>query len=197
MCLQVFLVSDRSLSVPLDSADYPDLLLREVFDEGESERLFKIRRVTRGRFAYSLSPAGYCGCYFGYQSEENFNAYLAERRANPSNQYAGSIEEAEQMWRGLTNAVKSLGKFLRDHSETHFSVYAVWEHDEGLREPVRVQVSPSYFDGPEFLSLPQDVVLTIGPEPTADVPLPWNREAVRDHLWMGMGDCALGNEESR
>ena len=185
MCLSVFLLADRPLPVPPDETTYPGLRLYPVEADYQSETLAGIQRVAAAEFVYNVSPAGHCGCYFGYEATEEFEAEMAERAANPDLRYAGTPEQAETMWRGRMDAVKSFDRYLAAHLEARLAVYTVWEHCAGQKAPVRAAVPPSYFGGPAFQRLPEDVLLTVVSEPAAEVNPCWDPAARRTHEWLG------------
>lgn len=97
MCLSVFLLADQAIAVPLNPTNYPGLFLHPVEEEYQSETLAGIRKVADAKHVYNLMPAGYCGCYFGYESTEEFQESLKERASNPDLKYANTPEEAEVM----------------------------------------------------------------------------------------------------
>jgi hypothetical protein len=187
MCLTIFLLADRPLPVPPDAAAYPGLNLHPVEAEYQYQTLASIQRVAPAAFVYNVSPAGYCGCYFGYETPQDFQADMAERVANPDKQYADTPEEAETRWGKQKDAVNSFGRYLAAHPEARFAVYAVWEHYAGQKAPVRADVPPSYFGGPGFERLPEDVLLTVVPEPAVGENPRWNPTARRTHEWLGCG----------
>lgn len=196
MCLYVFLLADRPLPFPPDEQVYPGLKMHRVENQFEGRTLAGIQRVVPRAFAYSLAPGGFCGCYFGYRTPQEFEADMAERLANPDVQYANTPEEAETMWRSLTNAVQSFGKYLTANSEAQLAVYSVWEQCEGEKTPTRAEAPPSYFGGPGFERLPEDVLLAIVPEPVNRETLPWDPEAPRTHEWLAcQATCELPNNE--
>jgi hypothetical protein len=195
MCLTVFLLADRPLPVPPDAAAYPGLKLHSAEADYGGQTLDGIRRIADAAFAYNVSPAGYCGCYFGYETAEEFQAAMAERAANPDLQYANTPDEAETMWRSRMDAVHSLSKYLAAHLEAHPAVYAVWERCAGQKPPVRANVPPSYFGGTGFERLPEDVLLTVVPESTAGANTTWDPASRRTHEWLGCG-CACGENDS-
>lgn len=196
MCLTVYLLAERPLSVPPNGAAYPGLELHSVQGEDQSQTLAGIQRVAPAAFVYNVSPAGYCGCYLGYETSKEFQANMAERAANPDAQYAGTPEEAETMWRSRMDAVNSLGKYLAAHPDARFAVYAVWEHCAGKRAPVRAEVPPSYFGGPGFERLPEDVLLSVVSEPVSREKLSWDPDAPRTHEWLAcQGACGLPDYE--
>lgn len=187
MCLSVFLLTDRPLPIPPDQTVYPHLKLYPLEEEYQPETFAGIRRVAPVAMVYLVSPAGYCGCHFGYESSEEFQAHMADRAANPNTEYANTAEQAEAMWRRRTDAVKSLGRYLADHPDARLALYAVWENHAGQKDPVRATVPPSYFDGPGFDRLPEDVLLSVVPEPPGGEALPWDPAARRTHEWLGCG----------
>lgn len=196
MCLSVFLLADRPLPVPADQTMYPGLKMSRLESEGQGPTLAGIQRVAPQAIAYSVWPANYCGCYFGYRTPDQFAADMAERAANPELEYANTPEEAETMWRSLTSAVQSFGKYLTAHSEAQLAVYAVWENCAGEKAPIRAEAPPSYFGGPGFEKLPEDVLITIVPEPANGETIPWDPAAPRTHEWLACeATCELPNDE--
>ncbi len=195
MCLSVFLLTDSPICVPPDKDAYPGLLLRPVESECQSQTLVGIQRIDSAPHVYSVSPAGYCGCYFGYESSQEFESQMAERAANTEVKYANTAEEAEVMWRSRRDAVHSLGRYVADHPEVRFTLYAVWEHNEGQKEPVRAEVPPSYFDGPGFDRLPEDVLLTVVPESQIDDDQQWEPDETRSHDWLSESYCCWDEED--
>ena len=83
MCLTVFLLADRPLPVPPDESTYPGLRLYPVEAEYQSETLAGIQRVAPAEFVYNVLPAGLCGCFFGYETTQEFQAEMAERGRQP------------------------------------------------------------------------------------------------------------------
>ena len=94
-------------------------------------------------------------------------------------------EQAEAMWLCRNSALKSFGRFLSAHRDAALAVYVVWEGCAGQKEPTHAAVPPSYFDGPGFDSLPEDLLLTIIPELDAGEVRPWDPAAPRTHEWLG------------
>ncbi len=195
MCLSIFLLADSPISVPPDKDVYPGLLLRPVEAEYQSQTLAGIQRIDSAPHIYSVSPAGYCGCYFGYETPQEFQSQMAERAAEPEAKYANTAEEADVMWRSRRDAVQSFGRYVADHPEVRFTLYAVWEHNEGQKEPVRAEVPPSYFDGLGFERLPEDVLLTVVPESHLDDDQQWEPDEVRSHDWLSESYCCWDEED--
>src|SRR5262249_7590400 len=101
----IYLLSDRRLPDPTDEPEYPDLTLYPEEAYGPTSVRAGIRRVTPAAFVYDVSPGGYCGCYFSYETPEEFAEQMAEREANPNVEYADTPEQAEAMWRCRTSAL--------------------------------------------------------------------------------------------
>ncbi len=157
---------------------------------GKPKTLAGIRQVASASFVYDVSPGGYCGCYFKYETPEEFAAHLAERAANPDLSYAGTPEQAETMWRSQTDAVNSFGRYLAAHPEARLAVYVVWEQCAGRKTPHRAEVPPSYFGGSGFERLPDDLLLNIVPESADGANPRWEPTARRTHEWLGCeSDC--------
>jgi hypothetical protein len=191
MCLTIYLLADRKLPVPPDESAYPDLKLYPMEADVQAALLAGIRKIAPAAFVYGVSPGGYCCCYFSYETSEMFAEQMAEREADPTVEYADTPEHAEAMWRCRTNAVKSFGRFLSAHAGAALAVYAVWEGLAGQKEPTRAAVPPSYFDGPGFESLPEDLLLTILPESNGAERGPWDTAAPRTHEWLsGARGCS-------
>jgi hypothetical protein len=185
MCLTVKLLSDRPLAVPVDETAYPSLRLHPLMNMNYLAQAFSsIRRITSATYAYDISPGGYCGCYFQYESEEEHLHDMADRVANTDVTYANTAEQAAEMYRSQVAAVNSFGRFLDAHSEAQLAVYVVWEHGDGQKEPTVAAVPPSYFSGPAFDQLPEDLLLTIVPEPPSGEVLPWAAAIRRTHTWL-------------
>ncbi len=187
MCIAVYLLANRPLPVSLDEDAYPGLKLHLVQAEYAAQTLAEIRRAAPAAYVYDVSPAGYCGCYFGYETPQEFQAEMEERAANPDARYANTPEQAETMWRGRRDAVNSFGRYLAAHLEAQLAVYAVWEGCAGQKVPVRAQVPPSYFGGPGFVRLPENVLLTVMPEATLGRIPQWDPAARRTHEWLSSG----------
>ena len=163
MCMTIYLLADRRLPAPPDETAYPGLKLYPVEADGQAAVLAGIRRITPAAFVYDVRPHEYCGCYFFYETPEVFAEQMAEREAQPSVVYANTPEQAEAMWRCRTSALKSFSRYLSADADAALAVYVAWEGCAGLKEPTRAAVPPSYFDGPGFASLPEDLLLTIIP----------------------------------
>lgn len=183
MCLCIYVLSDRELSTPIDPIRYPNLNLTLVDREHGRLILDGIRKVAPATYVYSLSPGSYCGCYFNYENATKLHLQLADQVVNPD-RYACSAEESKAMWECRVNSVKAFGRYLADHFDLNLSVYVVWEHREGQKEPKIAEIPPSYFDGPSFVALPEDLLLTIVPERTDDSRWPWNPNQKRTHNWL-------------
>jgi len=184
VCMTIYLLADRRLPAPPDETAYPGLVLYPVEADRQAALLAGIRKVTPAAFAYVVSPGGYCGCYFCHETPEMFAEQMAERQADPTVEYANTPEQAEAMWRCQANAVKSFGRYLSAHADATLAVYVVWEGRAGEREPTRAAVPASYFDGPGFTSLPEDLLLTIVPESDGGEKRPWDPAAPRSHEWL-------------
>jgi hypothetical protein len=115
-----------------------------------------------------------------------FAEQMAQREAEPDVEYADTPEHAEAMWRCRTNAVKSFGRYLSAHVDAGLAVYVVWEGLAGQNEPTRAAVPSSYFGGPGFQSLPEDLLLTIVPESGGGEEWPWDSTAPRTHEWLSI-----------
>ncbi|MCX6041996.1 MAG: hypothetical protein NTV69_12720 [Caldilinea sp.] len=186
MCKVIFLLADHPIPLPLDEGAYPGLQLYPVEANNQPQTFAGIQRVSPAAFVYDVVPAGYCGCYFEYETPEEFQAQMAERAVNPG-QYVDSAAHAETMWQSQKDAVRSFGRYLAAHPEDRLSVYSVWENCAGQKAPVRAEVPPSYFGGTGFDLLPEDVLLTLVPEPTGSENLGWDPAAHRTHEWLGCG----------
>ena len=184
MCMTIYLLTDRKLPAPPDEAAYPGLTLYPVEADGQAPVLAGIRRITPAAFVYDVRPNGYCGCFFNHSTPEEFLESMACRAAEPNLVYANTPEQAEAMWRGQTSALKSFARCLSAHADAALAVYVVWENCTGQKEPTRAAVPPSYFDGPGFESLPEDLLLTIIPESDAGEQWPWGPAAPRTHEWL-------------
>ena len=88
------------------------------------------------------------------------------------------------MWQSRMDAVRAFDRYLAAQPEARLAVYAVWEHCAGQKTPVRAVVPPSYFGGPAFDRLPEDVLLTVDPESATDENLTWDPAARRTHEWL-------------
>jgi hypothetical protein len=161
MCKVIFLLADHPIPLPLDEGAYPGLQLYPVEANNQPQTFAGIQRVSPAAFVYAVFPAGYCGCYFA--------------------------AHAETMWQSQKDAVRSFGRYLAAHPEDRLSVYSVWENCAGQKAPVRAEVPPSYFGGTGFDLLPEDVLLTLVPEPTGSENLGWDPAAHRTHEWLGCG----------
>jgi hypothetical protein len=192
--MTIYLLAERKLPAPADEIAYPGLGLYPVEADGQAAAVLAgIRRITPAVFVYNVRPNGYCGCYFSYETPEMFAEEMAQRQADPTVEYADTPEQAEAMWRCRTNAVKSFGRYLSAHAGAELAVYVVWEGHTGQKEPTRAAVPPSYFNGPGFKSLPEDLLLTIVPEPTGGARWPWDSAAPRMHEWLS---CARESSAS-
>jgi hypothetical protein len=187
--MTIYLLADRKLPAPADETVYPGLGLYPVEADGQAAVLTGIQKITSAAFVYSVCPNGYCGCYFCYETPEAFVERMAEREAEPNVEYADTPEQAEALWRCQTNAVKSFGRYLSAHADAALAVYVVWENCAGQKAPTYAAVPPSYFDGPSFASLPEDLLLTIIPESAGGEKSPWDHAAPRRHEWLV---CAPG-----
>jgi hypothetical protein len=184
MCMAIYLLADRKLPAPADEFAYPGLGLYPLEADGQAAVLAAIQKITRAAFVYDVRPNGYCGCYFSYETPEVFAEQMAEREAQPSVVYADTPEQAEAMWRCLTSALKSFSRYLSAHADAALAVYVAWEGRAGQKEVTRAAVPPSYFDGPGFESLPEDLLLTIIPESDGGEMWPWDPAAPRTHEWL-------------
>jgi hypothetical protein len=81
------------------------------------------------------------------------------------------------------------GRYLSDQADAALAVYVVWENRAGQKEPTWAAVPPSYFGGPSFASLPEDLLLTIIPELAAGKQSAWDSAAPRTHEWVGCASC--------
>jgi hypothetical protein len=187
--MTIFLLADRELPVPPDKTAYPCLVLDRVIADGQAMTLVGIRKVAPAPFAYSVSLNGYCGCYFGYMTAEAFGQHLADRKANPDVEYADTAEQAEAMWQALMTGMVSFGRYVAEHASASLAVYVAWENCAGQKEPNRAEVPPSYFGGPGFESLAEDLLLTIIPESDGRQNVPWDPAAPRTHEWLQCGKC--------
>jgi hypothetical protein len=184
MCLTIYLLADRKLPAPADEIAYPGLVLYPVEADGQAAVLAGIRKIAPAAFGYDVRPNGYCGCYFHYETPETFAERMAQRKAEPNVEYADTPEQAEALWRGQMSAVKSFGRYLSAHADAALAVYVVWEKCAGLKEPTCAAVPPSYFDGPSFAALPEDLLIRIIPEaPGGETPA-WDPAAPRTHEWI-------------
>jgi hypothetical protein len=182
VCTNIFLLADRELPAPPDATAYPGL---QLFPLGaNAEGLADIRRLTHAAFVYVVSPKGYCGCFFSHETPEMFARQMAVRAAQPDVEYADTPEQAEAMWRCRTSAVKSFARYLSAHAGAALAVYVVSGGREGQNEPAPAAVPPSYFDGPGFQSLPEDLLLTIMPESDGGEKRLWDSAAPRTHEWL-------------
>ena len=179
-------MADRPLPVPPDEAAYPGLELHPIEAECKSQTFTGIQRVAPTQFVYGVSPGGYCGCYFRYETPLEFQHHMAERAAHPEVQYANPPQQAETMWRSQVDAVNSFGRYLATHSDAGLAVYVAWEHRAGQKDPIRNTLPPSYFGGLGFEQLPEDVLLTIVPELSNGGIPPWNSTGRRTREWL---DC--------
>ena len=182
--MTIYLLADLKLPAPADETAYPGLKLYPVEADGQAAVLAGIRRITPAAFVYAVFPNGYCCCYFYYETPEAFLERMAEREAEPNVVYANTPEQAEAMWRSQTGALKSFGRYLSAHAGAALAVYVVSERCAGRKEPTRAAVPPSYFDGPGFESLPDDLLLTIIPESAGGEKWPWDPAAPRTHEWL-------------
>lgn len=185
MCMTIFLLADRELPVPPDEAAYPGLRLYPVEADLQATVLAGIRTVTPAAFAYDVRPGEYCGCYFSHETPEEFAEHMAQRAAEPDVEYADTPEHADAMWRCRTRALRSFGRYLSDRADVALAVYVAWEGCAGQRKPTHAAVPPSYFVGPGFKSLPEDLLLTILPESDGSDPWPWDAASPRTHEWLG------------
>jgi hypothetical protein len=187
MCQTIFLLSDRKLPVPLDETVYPDLKLYLVESEWGTATLAGIQRIASSAFVYGVSAGDLCGCYFNYETSQEHSEQMAERAANVGVEYANTPEQAEKMWQSQVNGVKSFGRYLAGHADASLAVYVVWEGCAGQKEPMRASVPPSYFGGPGFERLPEDIFFTVTREPSVGEILPWDLTAPRTHQWLTLG----------
>src|SRR5262245_34953535 len=130
MCVTIFLLADRKLPAPADTAAaaFPDLTLDPVDADGQAELLEALRRIAPAAFAYGVRPGEYFGCYFRHETEATFLEQMAERAADPTVKYANTPEQAEAMWQSQTRALKSFARYLSAHADAALAVYVVWEH---------------------------------------------------------------------
>jgi len=184
VCLTIYLLSDRALPVPPDATECPCLVLDRVEADGQAVILEGIRKIALAPFVYGISLSGYCGCYFGYMTAEAFGQHMADRAANPDTVYADTPEQAEAMWQSLMSGMRSFGRYVAAHADAGLAVYAVWEFCAGQKEPTRAAVPPSYFGGPGFERLPEDVLLNIIPESNGGEKGAWDPAAPRTHDWL-------------
>ncbi|HEV3255348.1 MAG TPA: hypothetical protein VG013_00580 [Gemmataceae bacterium] len=192
--MTIYLLADRRRPAPPDETAYPGLKLYPVEADGQAAVLAGIRRITPAAFIYDVRPDRYCGCYFFYETPEMFAEQMAEREAEPNVEYANTPEQAEAMWRCQTNAVRSFGRYLSAHADAALAVYVVWEGRAGQKGPARAAVPPSYFDGPGFKSLPEDLLLTIIPESDGGEKWPWDSAAPRTHEWLSCArECSASD----
>jgi hypothetical protein len=190
VCTTIYLLADRRLPALLDETAYPGLKLYLVEADGQAAILAGIQTITPAAFVYGAQPNGYCGCFFSYETPEIFAEQMAQREAVPNVEYADTPEHAEAMWRCRTSAVKSFGRYLSAHPDAALAVYVVWEGRAGQKEPTHAAVPPSYFDGPGFKSLPEDLLLAIIPESDGGERWPWDPAAPRTHGWLSCaGEC--------
>jgi hypothetical protein len=184
--MTIYLLADRKLPAPADEIEYPRLELYPVEAYGQAAAVLAgIRKIMPAAFVYDVRPGGYCGCNFSYESPEMFAEQMAAREAEPNVEYADTPEQAEAMWRCRANAVKSFGCYLSAHAGAALAVYVVWERRAGQKEPIRAAVPPSYFDGPSFASLPEDLLLAIMPESAGGEQSAWDPAGPRTHEWIG------------
>ena len=199
MCLSVFLLAERPIPVPPDEAAYPGLELHPIEAESQPQTFSGIQRVAPTQFVYGVSPGGYCGCYFRYETPQEFQHHMAERAANPDVQYANTPQQAETMWRSWrsqVDAVNSFGRYLATHIDAGLTVYVAWKHCAGLKDPIRKTLPPSYFGEPGFEQLPEDVLLTFVLELSVGGIPPWNSADRRTHEWLGCDRNRDSNDAS-
>jgi hypothetical protein len=175
VCYALYLVSDFFLPAVEQDERYPKLTIKAVSEDSVYLKMIR-QLIPEGKYAYTLYPLDFCGCYFHYESpaalEEELNEYIDSLKYDPNlsnwfNREYKSVdifkEKQRLFWQEFYIAVNSFHRYLTEHIDGgRIMLYVTWEGDEGKPIVEQRTITPAFFSGESCNPLVENCLFTIG-----------------------------------